>query len=60
MNTLKLVDPRYHRKDIVSLRRMKLTGKAEDKKKVLIPILVRFNFFEQKVMVVKVKKITKC
>ena len=55
MNTLKLVNPRYHRKDIVSLRRMKLTGKAEDKKKVLIPILVRFNFFEQKVMDVKVK-----
>ena len=33
MSTLKVVDPRIQRKDIVSFRRMKPTGTAEDKKK---------------------------
>jgi len=29
MNTLKIVDPRIHRSDVVSFRRMKPTGMAE-------------------------------
>ena len=56
MNTLKIVDPRIHRKDVVSFRRMKPTGKAEDKKKVFNPILVKFRSFEQKVKIMKEKK----
>ena len=55
MNTLKIVDPWIHRKDIVSFRRMKPTGKAEDKK-VFNPILVKFRSFEQKVKIMKKKK----
>ena len=35
-NTLKIVDQRIHRKNIVLFRRIKLTGKAKDKKKYLI------------------------
>ena len=34
MSTLKVVDPRIQRRDIVLFRRMKPTGTAEDKKKV--------------------------
>jgi len=60
MNTLKIVDPRIHRSDVVSFRRMKPTGMAEDRKKVFNPILVKFRSFEQKVKITKEKKVGKC
>ena len=56
VNTLKTVDPRIHRNDIVSLRRMKPTGNAEDKKKVSNHVLVKFRTFEQEVKIMKEKK----
>ena len=56
MNTLKLVDPHIQRKDVVSFRRMKPTGMAEDRKNVFNPILVKFRLFEQKVKIMKEKK----
>ena len=56
MNTLKLVDPHIQRKDVVSFRRMKPTGMAEDRKNVFNPNLVKFRSFEQKVKIMKEKK----
>ena len=56
MNTLKIVDPHIHRKDVVSFRRMKSTGMAEDRKNVFYPILVKFRLFEQKIKIMKEKK----
>ena len=56
MSTLKVIDPRIQRKDVVSFRRMKPTGKDEDKKKAFNPILVKFRSFEQKVKIMKEKK----
>ena len=47
MNTLKIFDPRIHRNYIVSFRRIKPSGKAEDKEKVFYPILVKFRAFAQ-------------
>ena len=55
MSTLKVVDPRIQRKDVVSFKRMKPTGTAEDNKKVN-PILVKLALFEQKVKIMKEKK----
>ena len=60
MNTLKLIDPRIHRNDVVSFRRMKPTGMVEDRKQVFNPILVTFRSFEQTVKIMKKKKIGKC
>ena len=56
MNTLKIVEPRAHRRDVVSFRRMKPTGMAEDTKKVFNHILVKFRSFEKKVKIMKEKK----
>ena len=53
MSTLKVVDPRIQRKDIVLFRKMKPTGAAKDKKKVFNPILVKFRLFEKKVNIMK-------
>ena len=55
-NVLKIVDPRLERKELVSFRRMKPTGMAEDRKKAFNPILVKFRSFEQKVKIMKEKK----
>ena len=55
-NVLKIVDPRIERKELVSFRRMKPSGMAEEKKKAFNPILVKFRSFEQKVKIMKGKK----
>lgn len=44
--TLKIVDQCSYRKDIVSLRKMKLSGTAEYKMKVFNPSLVKFRLFK--------------